>query len=93
MTCRAESLSLLKNFIHSIPLQSRVGEQVSNHRFSLSPSPNFGDGAGTRTRIQKFFGMFGDGDKLNNKIFGVLSLKNPHSNKQKFDIECFLEAQ
>ena len=37
---------------------NRVGERGPNPRFSPSPSPNFGDGAGMGTRFGKILGIF-----------------------------------
>ena len=50
---------LLVYLLIYIPI-SRVGERGPNPRFSLTPSPNFGDGAGTGIRFGKLLGNFGD---------------------------------
>ena len=56
-----------------------MGERGPNPRFSPSPSPNFGDGAGTGIRFGKILGNFGDKGRLNFEFFWGFIPKNPQN--------------
>ena len=56
-----------------------MGERGPNPRFSPSPSPNFGDGAGTGIRFGKILGNFSDEGRLNFEFFRGFTPENPQN--------------
>ena len=66
---------------------SGMGQQGLNPQFSPSPSPNFGDRAGTGTRFGKILGIFGDGDWFDFEFFLGSIPKNPQKTGMGTGIE------